>query len=100
MARWAINGPIPCEITYTDEYHEGPSVSVFVDGDAYIEIHGTEETTRLFFSLEELGALIGALEGAEEFITEDDDGDTDCDGVGGKYTGVDHLAAASSSDAD
>jgi hypothetical protein len=98
MAAWAINGAIPCEIQYIEEFHEEPSLSVFVDHeDTFVEVHGLDETVRIFLTLGELGALIDALTGAEEFITEDNDGDTGDPGVGGEHPGGDNPAGAANS---
>ena len=97
MATWAINGPVPCEVVYTEEYHEEPTLSVFVEDEgAFIEVHGLDESVRIYLTLDHLGPLTDALDGAWQFLTEADDGDTDSDGVGGKYTGVDHLAGTAS----
>ncbi len=83
MAALVTSVPIPCEILYTEEFYEEPSLSVFTDHeDTYIEIHGTEDTVRIFLTLGELGALIDALSAAEGAIEEVTDGDAGDPGVG------------------
>lgn len=93
---------VPCEISHQDWYQEDEAVHIFQDEDrACLLITGMDSVVELFFDLDALGHLIDGLTAVEESISEGGgDGDTDCDGVGGKYTGVDHLAAASGSDAD
>lgn len=99
MKRWAIDMPITCEIQYTEEFHEAPSLSVFVDhDDTYIEVHGLDETVRIFLTLEELGLLIDALSVVEEFIAEEDnDGDIGDPGVGCQHCSRDGIGGPANS---